>query len=86
MDLTMFGTLMVVGLVVGGLTEFVMKDGGYGLVWTLILGLAGSGTANVMVWVLGVSPGAGMLATAIVACFGAVLVTVGQRKIWPAHA
>jgi uncharacterized membrane protein YeaQ/YmgE (transglycosylase-associated protein family) len=86
MDFSIFATLMVVGLAVGGLTEFVMKDGGYGLVWNLILGLTGSSAANVLVWILGVSPGAGMLATGIVACFGSALVIVGQRKIWPAHA
>ena len=85
-DLSMFVTLMVVGLAVGGLTEFVMKDGGYGLVWNLILGLAGSSAANVLVWILGVSPGAGMLATGIVACFGSALVIIGQRQIWPADA
>ena len=59
MDLSMFATLMVVGLAVGGLTEFVMKDGGYGLVWNLILGLAGSSAANVSVWILGVVAGRG---------------------------
>jgi hypothetical protein len=42
--------------------------------------------ANVMVWGLGVSPGAGILATAMVALFGSTLVIVGQRKIWPADA
>jgi hypothetical protein len=40
----------------------------------------------VLVWILGVSPGAGMLATGIVACFGSALVIVGQRQIWPADA
>jgi len=86
MDFRMVATLVVVGLLAGWLTEFVMRDGGYGLVWTLILGLAGSGAANVIFWVLGASPDAGMVATAVVAFVGSTLVIVGQRKIWPAHA
>lgn len=84
MDLSMVATLVVVGLLVGWLAGFVMTDGGYGLVWNLVLGLAGSSAANVIISVLSVSPRAGTFATAVVAFIGAALVIVAQRKIWPA--
>jgi uncharacterized membrane protein YeaQ/YmgE (transglycosylase-associated protein family) len=83
MDLAMVATWVLVGLLAGWLAGFVMKDGGYGLIWNLMLGLAGSSAASVISWVLGVSPGAGTLATAVVAFIGAALVIVAQRKIWP---
>jgi uncharacterized membrane protein YeaQ/YmgE (transglycosylase-associated protein family) len=86
MDLTMVATWVVVGLLAGWLVGVVMKDGGFGLIWNLILGLAGSSAASAIFWtVSGASPGMGTLATAVVASIGAALVIVAQRKIWPAH-
>ena len=84
MDLTLVATLVVVGLLVGGLAEVVVKDGGYGLVWNLVLGLAGSGAATMILLVLGVAARGGTFATAVVAFIGAALVIVAQRKLWPA--
>ena len=83
MTLAMFATGIVVGLLTGALAGFVMKGGGYGLIWDLILGLAGSIAATGIVWMAGgMAPGAGALATSVVAFVGALLVMVGQRKIW----
>ena len=42
MDFGMFGWWVVVGVLAGWLTGFVMKDGGYGLVGDMVLGLIGS--------------------------------------------
>jgi uncharacterized membrane protein YeaQ/YmgE (transglycosylase-associated protein family) len=64
MDLTMVATWVVVGLVAGWVVGSLMKDGGYGLVWSLVLGLAGSSAASVILVVLGVSPSAGTFAPA----------------------
>ena len=87
MTLAMLVTWMVVGLLVGGLTGVVMKGGGYGWIWDLVLGLAGSGAATMVVWMAGgMSSGAGLLPTAVVAFIGGVLVIVGQRKIWYAES
>jgi uncharacterized membrane protein YeaQ/YmgE (transglycosylase-associated protein family) len=87
MDLAMLATSVLVGLLAGWLAGFVITDGGYGLVWNLILGLAGSGAASVIFWVLGGgSPGTATLATAVVAFAGAALVIVALHKIWPARA
>jgi len=84
MDFAMVATWVLAGLLAGWLAGFVMKDGGYGLVWNLVLGLAGSSAANVILSVLGLSPHAGTFATAVVAFIGAALVIVAERKIWPA--
>jgi uncharacterized membrane protein YeaQ/YmgE (transglycosylase-associated protein family) len=87
MDLAMVATSILVGLLTGWLAGFVITGGGYGLVWNLILGLAGSGAASVIFSVLGGgSPGTATLATAVVAFVGAALVIVTLHKIWPAHA
>jgi uncharacterized membrane protein YeaQ/YmgE (transglycosylase-associated protein family) len=87
MDLAMVATSVLVGLLAGWLAGFVIKDGGYGLGWNLILGLAGSGAASVILWALGGgSPGTATLAAAVVAFVGAALVIVALHKIWPAQA
>jgi uncharacterized membrane protein YeaQ/YmgE (transglycosylase-associated protein family) len=83
MDFAMVATWVFVGLLAGWLAGFVMKDGGYGLVWNLVLGLVGSSAAIVILSVLGVAPHAGTFATAAVAFIGA-LVIVAQRRLWPA--
>lgn len=84
MDFAMVVTWVFVGLLAGWLAGFLMKDGGYGLVWNLVLGLAGSSAGIVILSVLGVAPHAGTFATAVVAFIGAALVIVAQRKLWPA--
>ncbi len=85
MELGMFVSWVVVGLLAGGLAEFVMKDGGYGLIGDLGLGLIGSVVGGWIFWALGVSAGGGLFPTVFVAFVGAVIVIVAQRKVW-AHA
>ncbi len=85
MELGMFVSWVVVGLLAGGLAEFVMKDGGYGLIGDLGLGLVGSVVGGWIFWALGVSAGGGLFPTVFVAFVGAVIVIVAQRKVW-AHA
>ena len=82
MSFTMFVTWVLAGLLAGVLAGLVMKRGGYGLRWDIILGLVGS-------WIflaLGISPEAGMLTTAVVAFVGAAIPIVAQRKVWPTIA
>lgn len=86
MNVEMFATWVVVGLLTGWLAGMAMKDGGYGRLWDLILGLVGSSTASGIVWALGVAPEAGNFTTAVVAFAGAAMVIVAQRKVWDAHA
>ncbi len=86
MSLLMLAMWGLVGLLAGLLAGFVMKRGGYGLRGDLLLGLVGSFVGGWIFWALGISPGAGMLAVAVVAFVGAAIPIVAQRKMWPAIA
>lgn len=83
MNLEMFVTFIVVGLLTGWLSSVVMDDGGHGRVWDLILGLAGSGATSTAASILGITSEAGSSAMAVAACIGAAFIIVVQRKIWP---
>ena len=76
-----FLTIFVVGLIAAWLTASFMKDGGYGLVWGIVLALAGSFLAY---WIVhGMSPDGGMFATMLAAFVGAASLIGTQRKFWP---
>jgi len=85
MEFGLFVSLVVVGLLAGGLAWIVMKDGGYGLIGDLVLGIVGSVVVGGIFWALGVSTGVGLFPTAYIAFAGAIVVLVAQRKVW-AHA
>jgi uncharacterized membrane protein YeaQ/YmgE (transglycosylase-associated protein family) len=85
MEFALSVSWVVVGLLVGGLARIVMKNGGYGPIGDLLLGLSGSVAAGWIYWALGVSAGVGLFPTVFVAFFGAVIVLVAQREFW-AHA
>src|SRR5437870_12976055 len=53
MEFGMFISWVVVGLLAGGLAEIVMKDGGYGLIGDLVLGLVGSVVGGGIFWAWG---------------------------------
>ena len=82
MEFGMFVSWVVVGLLAGGLAWIVMKDGGYGLIGDLVLGIVGSVVGGWIFRALGVSAGGGLFPTAYVAFAGAILVLVAQRKVW----
>ena len=81
----MFVSWVLVGLLAGWLAGFVMKDGGYGPIGDLVLGLVGSVVGGWIFLALGGSAGGGLFATVFVALAGAVIALVAQRKVW-AHA
>jgi uncharacterized membrane protein YeaQ/YmgE (transglycosylase-associated protein family) len=83
MSFAMFVSWVLVGVLAGVLAGFVMKRGGYGLKWDIILGLVGSIGASWMFRSLGVFPGAGLVAMLVVACIGTVIPIVVQRKLRP---
>ena len=85
MNLGMFAAWVVVGLLTGWLAGFVMKDGGYGRIWDVILGLAGSGAVSSFALALGAPSETGRVGMAAVAFVGAAFMIVLQRKIWPAQ-
>jgi uncharacterized membrane protein YeaQ/YmgE (transglycosylase-associated protein family) len=86
MTLVMVALWVLVGLLAGWLAGFVKERGGYGLRGDILLGLVGSLVGGGIVWALGVSPEAAMVAVAGVAFVGAAILIVLQRKIWPAIA
>src|SRR2546426_7652416 len=57
-----FLTVFVAGLIAAWLAASLMKDGGYGLVWDIVLALPGSALAYWIVQTLGTSPDGGMVA------------------------
>ncbi len=85
MDVGMFVSWVVVGLLAGWLAGFVMRGGRYGLIGDMLLGLVGSVVGGWIFRALGVSAGGGLFPTVFVAFVGAVIVLVAQRKVW-AHA
>ena len=85
MEFGMFVSWVVAGLLAGWLAEIVMKDGGYGLIGDMVLGLVGSVVGGWIFWALGVSAGGGLFPTVYVAFAAAVIVLVAQRQVW-AHA
>jgi uncharacterized membrane protein YeaQ/YmgE (transglycosylase-associated protein family) len=86
MTLAMLAMWVFVGLLVGLLAGFVMKAGGYGRRWDILLALAGSVVGSGIAWLLGIAVDAGMVAVVIVAFVGAAILIVAQRKIWPVIA
>jgi len=81
MNLDLFVMWVVVGLAAGWLAGLMMKDGGYGLMGDLALGLAGSVVGSVLFQAFGYSE-AGLFALIAVAFLGAAIVLVGQRQFW----
>lgn len=86
MTLVTVAMWVLVGLLVGLLAGLVMKAGGYGRKWDVLLALGGSVVGSGIAWVLGIAPEAGMVAVVIVAFAGAAILIVAQRKIWPVIA
>jgi uncharacterized membrane protein YeaQ/YmgE (transglycosylase-associated protein family) len=73
---------ILAGVLAGLLAGWVMKRGGYGLSWDITLGLLGSIGGSWMLRSLGFYPGAGLIATAVVAFIVAVIPIVAQRKFF----
>jgi uncharacterized membrane protein YeaQ/YmgE (transglycosylase-associated protein family) len=86
MYLEMLSTVVLVGPIVGWLTGTLMKGGGYGLVWDVVLGLGGSVAGSWILLALAAAPEAGRFATVVAAAVGAAIVIVAQRQGWPAQA
>ena len=84
MTLEMFVTWMAVGIATGWVGGIVMKDGGHGRFWDVLLGLAGSGVATTIAMTLAPEPGMGAVAMLAVAFGGAALVIGAQRAFGPA--
>lgn len=84
MDSELLVTWALIGLLTGGVAGILMKVGGHGWVWDLVLGLIGSIAASGL-WGL-LAPETGEYAMAVIALAGAAAVVIAQRKIWYARA
>ena len=83
MTLAMAAMWVLVGLLVGLLAGLVMKAGGYGRRWDILLALAGSAVWTGTAWLLEIPPDPSLVTGTIVAVVGAAGLIVAQRKIWP---
>src|SRR5437870_12776218 len=77
-----FLTWILAGVLAGLLAGWVVKRGGYGLRWDITLGLVGSIGGSWILRSLGFYPGAGVVATAVVAFIVAAIPPAAQRKFW----
>jgi uncharacterized membrane protein YeaQ/YmgE (transglycosylase-associated protein family) len=84
MNLGMFATMFLVGVLAGWAAGHLMERGGYGLRWDMVLGLAGSAVGGWIFFAVGASPAAGLAAMTGVALAGAACLIVAQRKFYPA--
>ena len=82
MSFVMFATWVLVGVLAGVLAGLVMKRGGHGLKTDVTLGVAGSIGGSVLVRALIHAPES-MIAAAVIACIGAAIPLVAQRRFWP---
>jgi uncharacterized membrane protein YeaQ/YmgE (transglycosylase-associated protein family) len=73
---------ILAGVLAGLLAGWIVKRGSYGLNWDLTLGLVGSIGGSWLLRSLGFYPGAGIVATAVVAFVVAVIPIVAQRKFF----
>ena len=71
---------ILVGLIAGWLAGKVMKGGGYGVLFDIILGILGGVLGGWLFGVLGIWPGGGIIGSIIVAFVGAVIL-VGLTRL-----
>ncbi len=86
MKLGLFTTWVLAGLLVGWLAGVIVKEGGYGRMEDLALGLAGSIAGGWIFWTWGTSLGPELGTSAVVAFIGAAGMVFAQRQFWSAHA
>src|SRR6266545_4413856 len=73
---------ILAGLLAGLLAGWVMTRGSYGLKWDITLGNVGSIGGSWLLRTLGIFPGAGMVAVAVIAFMGATIPIIAQRKFF----
>lgn len=86
MKIGLFVIWVLAGLLVGWLARGIARDGGYGRVEDLALGIAGSIAGGWFFWTWWASPGTDLVSSAVVSSIGAAAMIFAQRQFWPAHA
>lgn len=82
MNLETIAITVIVGLLTGWLTGFVMKGGGYGPVTDTALGGAGGAMGGFALSMQGIAQAGSWFAIVAAAFLGAFIVVVVQRKFW----
>jgi uncharacterized membrane protein YeaQ/YmgE (transglycosylase-associated protein family) len=73
--------ILIVGLIAGWATGKLMKGSGYGVLVDILLGIVGAFVGSRVLAMLGIFPSGGLLASIVVAIFGAVLVVALVRLL-----
>ena len=81
MNFEMIVITAVVGVLVGWLTGFVMKSGGYDAVGDIGLGVLGGVVGSFAFWMQGIAAADSRFAM-LAAAVGAFILVVAQRKFW----
>jgi uncharacterized membrane protein YeaQ/YmgE (transglycosylase-associated protein family) len=66
--------LLIVGLIAGWLAGLIWKGGGFGLIWNLVFGVAGSFLGGWLFGFLGIHIGNGWIGSIIAAVVGALII------------
>ena len=74
MDLTSLLIFLAVGAAAGWLAGQLVKGGGFGLLWNIILGIIGGVVGGWLFGVMGISAGGGLVGSLVTAVVGAVVV------------
>jgi uncharacterized membrane protein YeaQ/YmgE (transglycosylase-associated protein family) len=72
---------IIVGLIAGWLAGKVMKGGGYGVLFDILLGIVGGIVGGWFFGMLGIWPGGGIIGSIIVAFIGAVILVWISRLL-----
>jgi uncharacterized membrane protein YeaQ/YmgE (transglycosylase-associated protein family) len=72
---------ILVGLVAGWATGKIMKGGGYGFIFDVLLGVVGAVVGGYVARFFGFSPAGGLIYTILIATLGAILVVFLFRLI-----
>ena len=73
--------ILVVGLIAGWAAGKIMKGSGYGILTDILLGIVGALIGSRLLGWLGLFPSGGLLASIVVATFGAVILVALVRLI-----
>jgi uncharacterized membrane protein YeaQ/YmgE (transglycosylase-associated protein family) len=71
----------LIGLCAGWLAGQLVKGGGFGIVGDIVVGVIGSILGGYLFSIFGVSTGAGLLGSLVVATIGAVVLLFGIRLV-----
>jgi uncharacterized membrane protein YeaQ/YmgE (transglycosylase-associated protein family) len=78
-DPVFIGIWLVIGAIAGWLASLIVKGGGLGLIWDIIVGLIGAVIAGYLLPRVGVYIGAGFVPEVVNAVIGAVVLLVIVR-------